>query len=142
MRASTLATLLLVTTFPWTLSPGLTTVSLICTSRICGAASGGSCGTFFGGGGKSAALFAPDCGAADGVTTGAVEAAAGVETGDAGEVGVGRACACGGDGIGDLAPCAAWLHPASATTEAAIQTAWRTLRIIIRAPRVVLPALR
>src|ERR1700733_5520043 len=117
MRASTLATLLLVMTFPRTLSPGRTSVSLIWTSKISGGASGGSRGTFFGDGTSATVFFAPGSGAADGVTTGAVEAADGVEAGDGVGTDVARACARAGDGIEGFVPRAAWLHPASAAIE-------------------------
>ena len=46
MRASTLATFEVVTTWPKTRSPGRTSVSLTATSRIFGFASGGKRGTF------------------------------------------------------------------------------------------------
>ncbi len=131
MRASTLATFELVTTSPKTRSPGRTLVSLTATSRIFGAASGASRGIFLTAiGGAVTACRGAGVPEGDGLGGGdcplllAVGGGCGVAAG----VALGRLAGDGrtGGGSGILR---AWLQPASATTEAAIQTAWRTLRI-------------
>src|SRR5579863_190395 len=128
MRASTLATLELVTTLPETVSPGWTVVSLIAMSRICGAALGGRRRT-----------LAVSLG---GVTVGD---GGGVEAGGGLAVGAGVAVACPaftpparceaagrggtlGAGDGWAAPeWAAWLHPPNQSKAAPIARAERAL---------------
>jgi hypothetical protein len=132
MRACTLATLEVVTTLPETVSPGWTVVSLTATARICGAASGGSRGTF------TASLGGVTMG--DGGAVGAPQADGGLETaapGTAVRPAAGpvfpatlRETAAGGrvrDAARSPLGAAAWLQPASQSEAAPMARAERTL---------------
>ncbi len=142
MRASTLATFELVTTLPKTRSPGWTVVSLIVTERISGAASGARRGTFAGSGVGvwGGSVLAEAAGDGEGV---AVGVGLGVGVGPV-TCGVGRGwgvCAgarearAAGDALAAAAgDCAGADEPprlqaASASGQAAIQRAVRTLHI-------------
>src|SRR5580692_1803734 len=127
MRASTLATLEVVTTLPETVSPGLTVVSLTATARIRGAASGATRGTF------SASLGGVTTG--DGADVEVGEADAGLEAAGGVAVGPAFAVACRKTATGDrlldagCAPlgAAAWLQPASQSATAPMARAERTV---------------
>ena len=126
IRASTLATFELVTTLPETRSPGWTVVSLTATSRICGAASAGTRGTFLAIGGGVANGVGDALGAGV-VARELVGKGLGLVSGDAGPAPGPIPVACdAGDGF---AVCAPRLQLESASNNAAMAAAHLALRI-------------
>lgn len=127
MRASTLATLEVVTTLPETVSPGWTVVSLTATARIRGAESGNTRGTLTAilGGVTTGDGAAVEVGEADA----GLEAAGGVAVGPAFPVAC-RKTATGGrllDAGSAPLGAAAWLQPASQSAAAPMARAERTV---------------